>query len=217
MHAIPQPLALLAGLAGFSLVTQAQLVSYSFTGAAGNEVSFAPDTVPAGLTASAMTRGSGLTGSANSGTFAAANFTTGVALDANDYFTFSLAPAAGMSLTLTRLELDERRSGTGIRNWSVRSSLDGFSQDLGAFSVPDDTNTRLNQTTALGAAFQDLAHPVEFRVYGFGAEAASGTWRLDNVEAYGGITPVPEPSSAALLAGAGLIAFAASRRWRAVA
>lgn len=85
-------------------------------------------------------------------------------------------------MTLTQLRLDERRSGTGIRTWSVRSSLDAFATDLAVFNVPDDTNTRTDQTINLGAAFMNLTSSVEFRIYGYLAEASGGTWRVDNID-----------------------------------
>lgn len=181
------------------------LVTYSFSGAVGSEVNFAADGQPANATASPMTRGSGLTASAAADTFSASAWTIGSSLDVNDYYAFSLTPVAGFTLTLTQLVLDERRSGTGIRNWSVRSSLDSFASDLGLFSVPDDTLTRTFQTINLTAAFADLASALEFRVYGYAAETAAGTWRIDNVKIEGSTKQVtntgqvPDTGATALL------------------
>jgi hypothetical protein len=173
----------------------AQIITFSFTGAAGNEATFAVDSQPVNAVASDMGRGTGVNASSASGTFSANSWSMG-GLDINDYFTFSLTPDPGFQLTLTQLQLDERRSGTGIRDWSLRSSLDSFAADIGAaFSVPDNTSTRANQSVDLtGGLFDDLSSAIEFRVYGYNAEASSGTWRLDNVDLFGTITPVPEIS-----------------------
>jgi hypothetical protein len=173
---------LLLSLAAASLSVQAiPLVTYSFPNSAGSEASFPADAQPANATASTMTRGTGLTPTAAAGAFSADSWTTAASIDANDYFTFSLNPNAGFSMTLTQLILDERRSGTGIRNWSVRSSLNSFSSDLAVFSVPDDTATRTLQTIDLTAAFTGLTSLLEFRIYGYAAEGPTGTWRIDSV------------------------------------
>ncbi len=173
----------------------AQIITYSFTGAAGNEANFSVDSQPADATAGDFGRGTGVNPSSAAGTFSANSWSTG-GLDVDDYFTFSLTPDPGFSISLTQMQLDERRSGTGIRDWSLRSSLDAFAADIGtAFSVPDNTSTRTDQTIDLsGGLFDDLTSAIEFRLYGYNAEAGSGTWRLDNVDLFGTITPVPEIS-----------------------
>lgn len=198
-------------LAGAGTAAQGQLITFSFTGAAGNETSFAPDAQPSGAFVSDMSRGSGISPSSTSGTFNSSGWTTSSGIDANDYYTFSIAPDANYSLSVSSLTLDERRSGTGIRNWSVRSSLDDFGSDLSFFSVPDDTLTRIAQSTAFGSAFESLSSAVEFRFYGFGAESGAGTWRIDNVQVNGTLTAVPEPEEYAMLASLGLLGFAAYR------
>ena len=205
-------LAVIVSLALSSPALQAQLILYNFAGAAGNEVAFPANFSVEHLHAGLLTRGSGLTPTASADTFSSSGFTLAGAPDANDYYAFTLAPDDGYQMSLSGLELDERRSSTGIRQWSVRSSLDGFGADLGLFTVPDDTATRVNQATSLGFAFQELASPVEFRIYGFGAEGASGTWRIDNLEMMGSVSPIPEPGTCALMFGFGLVVFAWGRR-----
>jgi hypothetical protein len=171
--------------------TNASLITFSFTGSSGNEASLAPDAQPDHLSVSDLIRGSGLSAASGAGTFSASGWTTGTALDPNDYFAFSITPEIGWTMTLTDLLLDERRSLTGIHEWSVRSSLDGFASDLESFAVPDNDLTRANQSLLLpGLLFSDLTSAVEFRIYGFGSESASGTWRIDNVRVEGTMTLV---------------------------
>lgn len=166
------------------------LVTFSFTGAAGNEASFAADSTAPGLSATpTMVRGPGVTNTntaANAFTAESWSLAATPGLDVNDYYSFTVTPAAPAIMNLFALELDERRSGTGIRNWSIRSSIDGFAADLASFAVPDDTATRVDQQVLLGPAFRNLTTAVEFRIYGFDAEAAGGTWRVDNVQLAGG-------------------------------
>ncbi len=197
----------------FAMHGHAALINFSFNGSSGNEISFAPDSQPNHLIVSAMTRGSGVTPQSNADTFSGKSWTSASSLDPNDYFSFSITPESGYALSLTSLILDEQRSGTGIRNWSVRSSLDSFSSDLATFSVPDNTSLRSDQTTTLGGAFTDLPSSIEFRIYGYNAEGSAGTWRLDNVRVNGSLTSaavsVPEslPTGFSSLAVCGFVFF----------
>jgi predicted extracellular nuclease len=173
----------------FTLNTvQAELLStYTFTNAIGNEATFEPDNQPNKGTLSPINRGTGLTPKKAKDTFNAQNWSTG-ALDMTDYYSLTIQPNCGLEMTLTSLTLDERRSNKGIRNWSIRSSLDDFATDLKTFNVPDNTKLRNDQTITLNASFTNLTTPVEFRIYGFNAEAGTGTWRIDNVYINGNIT-----------------------------
>jgi len=161
------------------------VTQFSFTGALGTEVAFAADVADPELAATpAMSRGAGLTPSVAAEAFSSSAWTTGVAIDPDDFYSFTVTPVAGAAMKLVGLQLDERRSATGIRSWSVRASLDGFASDLGVFEVPDDLLFR-TQTVPLPVEFQNLTTAVEFRIFGFGAEAAGGTWRVDNVTLIG--------------------------------
>ena len=179
----------------------AQIITFSFNGSAGNELSFGVDSQPANGSASDMSRGNGVNASLASGAFSASSWSHD-GLDVNDYFTFSLTPDPGFELSISGLQLDERRSATGIHDWSLRSSLDTFATDIGtAFSLPDNTSYRRDQSIDLsGGLFDDLTSTIEFRFYGYNAESSSGTWRLDNVDLFGVITPVPEVSGTTWIA-----------------
>ncbi|KAA9327312.1 Calx-beta domain-containing protein [Adhaeribacter soli] len=191
-HSYLKKLGLLALVVGGSLVAsteafaQTRIAQYSFPNSTGSEDSIAVDAQPANATFRHMKRGTGVTPSGSAGTISASAWSTG-ALDLDDYFTFSVKPAAGYQITIDSIKLDERRSGTGIRDWAVRSSVDNFTTNIATFNVPDDTNTRKNNKITLGSAFDNLTTGVSFRFYGYTAEAAGGTWRLDSVEVYGSI------------------------------
>ncbi len=168
---------------------RAALITFSFNGASGNETSFGPDAKPNHLTVSAMTRGSGVTAQANSETFSARSWTTGSSIDPNDYFTFSITPETGYSMTLSSLVLDDQRSGTGVQAWSVRSSLNGFAANLSTFAVPNTTLMQ-NQTTLLSGAYSALPSALEFRIYGYSSSGSSGTWKIDNLRVEGSASAI---------------------------
>ncbi len=163
------------------------LSSYTFTDAIGDEATFEPDNQPSNATLSAMSRGTGLTPKKAKDTFNAQNWSKST-LDLTDYYALTIQPHCGFEMTLTSLTLDEKRSGTGIRNWSIRSSLDDFATDFKTFNVPDDTNLRNHQDITFNTSFENLTGPIEFRIYGFNAESGAGTWRIDDVNINGSIT-----------------------------
>src|SRR5207249_7963414 len=100
------------------------------------------------------------------------------------YYSFTVTPNPGAPIALTELDFDASRTATGPTNLALRSSLDGFAADLAAFSLPT-ANSLDHFTATLGAAFQNLTDPVEFRIYGFDAADANGALEIDNVELFG--------------------------------
>lgn len=185
-------------LAGVSMCHGGLLVTYSFTGAAGSEATLPPDADPANGDASVISRGTGLTPSGAGNTFSSSAWTTETSRDANDYYEFTLTPNNGYLMTLTRVETDERRSDTGIRIWEIYSSVDSYATALATFNVSAANVYRTDQGVDLSSSFANLGSGVTFRFYGFDADNVAGTWRVDNVQLFGDITPVPEPVNVAL-------------------
>ncbi len=127
-----------------------------------------------------------------SNTFTSAEDSTG------KYFEVIITPSQGNTINLSSLNFRLQRSSTGVRQAFVRSSIDGFSNNLAAsispanavlsiaatnkFQVTDNTSFQDGCTITLGgAAFNGIAAPVTFRFYGINAEASSGTFSIDNV------------------------------------
>ncbi|GEM_PF-716769 len=162
-------------------VEAATLVRYDFTGATGDQAAQAASFAVGPISASDLTRGAGLTPNLGGNSINSSGWTTALAIDADDYYEFTLSPTAGFSLSLDRISFAERRSGSGIRNFQIRSSLDNFATGLDSVPaiVPDDTMVR-QQSFALNNTFLGLTDPVTLRLYGYAAEASGGTWRLEN-------------------------------------
>jgi cardiolipin synthase A/B len=97
------------------------------------------------------------------------------------------------------LRFAERRSGMGPAKFEIRYSLDGshFSPIPGTVrDLPGNTNWRLHQFDfSEGALNDDLkGEPaVYFRIYGYEAGGAGGTWRIDNVIFTGVDSNAPQP------------------------
>lgn len=215
-HAVVAVVSMLSLVIWLNSADAALLVQYDFTGEAGDQMSSAADMVAAGLTASGLTRGPGLAANTSTGSINSTGWTTGASYDASDYYAFSVTANPGWTMTLDSIEFGERRSGTGIRNWEIRSDLDAFANAVGSGSVPDDLNTRNHLVTLPATTFANLQGTVEFRIYGFSAEALTGTWRLTSTYPGVGVeiqgAAVPEPSGAALIAAMGLAGFAVCQR-----
>jgi len=124
-------------------------------------------------------------------------------LSPNAYYEVTLAPAPSWSVNLSNISFSVRRSSTGIRNYSVRSSTDGFSTNIYA-SVGTNTNLttisgniffwKFDNTSTSGdqkdnyltlvflPAFSTFTNPITFRFYAWNAEGSGGTFSIDSVQ-----------------------------------
>ncbi|MGZ8544541.1 MAG: endonuclease/exonuclease/phosphatase family protein, partial [Flavisolibacter sp.] len=130
-------------------------------------------------------------------------------LDPDKYYSVTITPQTYYSLDLSSIVFTLQRSGTGIRQYAVRSSVDGYTSNLPAsidpananltvvadniFQVSDPTSTAQagSKITLNATSFTNLSTPVTFRFYGFNAEASSGTFSIDNVQLNGTATISP--------------------------
>lgn len=167
-----------------------QIVTFSFTGALGDETTFAPNAQPSNAVVSNMSRGSSISPSTTANKFNSSSWPT-AGLSATAYYEFTITPNANVTLNLSSLSLSERRSLTGVANWELRSSNDSYATTIGTvFTVPDNDLERTGQTINLPAtaAFSARTTPLTFRIYGYNAEGGAGTWRIDDVVLNGIIT-----------------------------
>ena len=126
------------------------------------------------------------------------------AINVNKYYEVTLTPQTNYLLDLDSITFTLQRSGTGIRQYSVRSSLDGFLNNLPAslqpansnldvvgtnvFQVSDAATSAENGSRIILSGFTSLSGPVTFRFYGFNAEGTGGTFSIDNVRISGSST-----------------------------
>jgi hypothetical protein len=127
-------------------------------------------------------------------------------MSSTEYYEVTLTPNPGFSITADSIKFNFERSGTGVRTYAVRSSLDGYSSNLTAvygapttnvnvqagniFFLKKDITTPQNRNIILpGAAFANLTAPVTFRFYAWNAEGTGGTFSIDNVLFIGSSAP----------------------------
>lgn len=124
------------------------------------------------LTVSGIGRGPGINGT-NANNRYNANGWNSSGFDSTDYFEFVLTPNAGYKIDFVSFVYTGQASGTGPSSFAFRSSVDGFSTDIG-------TPTATGATISLALPqFQVITAPITFRLYAWGASAATGTYSVN--------------------------------------
>lgn len=118
------------------------------------------------------------------------------AINTAEYYEVNLTPQTGYTLTLNSIGFTVQRSGTGVRSYAVRTSVDGFTNNLPAsvgastvlsvqgvneffYNIDGVTTAQNGSLINLFGATTD--QPVAFRFYGWNSEAGTGTFSIDNV------------------------------------
>jgi hypothetical protein len=129
-------------------------------------------TIDANITVSGISRGSGITGAAAANRYSANGWSTG-AFDANDYFEFTLTPNSGYEINFVSFVYTGQVS-TGSPNYAFRSSVDGYTANIGT-PVTAGTTISLSSGT-----YQNITSAITFRFYGYGMSAAGTTYSIND-------------------------------------
>jgi hypothetical protein len=126
-------------------------------------------------------------------TLTTSNQTAAIAND--DYFSFTLTPTIGKSLTLTNLELSAVYSVTASSGVNaslfVRSSLDNYTSNVASNSF-SFLNPYTVMSVPLGAAFTQVPTNITFRVYVFDDTDTTGDGlRIDDIFVRGSLDALP--------------------------
>jgi hypothetical protein len=151
------------------------ILTFDFAALTGSEATAGSNFNNAGLTSATISRGSGLTASANAARFNATNWAlTSIdnAVTGNNYMEFTVTPNAGQKFTVTTITVQWQRSATGNTAIALRSSLDSYAADIGGVkTVVDNTST---QTFTWTVNQGESTAPVTYRFYSY-AEATGGS------------------------------------------
>jgi hypothetical protein len=166
---------------------------YTFTGAAGDEPDFAPDSQPVNLTIGNISRGSDLVAQTFADAFNARNWNSTSSAADNYFYEFTVMADAGYDFAVSSIELDNRRSGTGPVFWEVRSSVDNFASNIGGIqSTPTEDIWYTNLEVNFGASVTDQT-TVTIRIYAYLAGGGLGTWAIDNLYIFGTVRDIQAP------------------------
>ncbi len=132
---------------------------------------------------SGIGRGTGISGAAASGRYSASGWTTATSINATDYYDFTLTPATGYLINFNSFAYTGQASGTGPASFSLRSSLDGYTASIGS---PTATGATIGLS---GGTYQGITSAITFRLYGYNAGAAAGTFSVNDFTFYGAVKP----------------------------
>ena len=129
-----------------------QVLTFDFNGLAGSELTASSNFNDPGITSSTISRGAGLNASGNGNRFNATGWTTSAnietAVSNNDFMEFTITPNSGFEFNITSIVVNIQRSGTGPREVILRSSLDGYIQNLGGSqTISDNTSVQVKTFT----------------------------------------------------------------------
>lgn len=133
-------------------------------------------TITSNISVSGIKKGSGISGNVGDNRYNA-NGWNSVSLDVNDYFEFMITPSSGYKIDFTSFSYNSQVSGSGPTSFSVRTSLDGYTADIGS---PLSGSTATLSTISLSGAYQGISSSITFRVYGWGASASGGTFSIND-------------------------------------
>lgn len=211
-------LLLIAAILTCAAIAQADLlISYDFATYLGTEVegTSAVSGVVGMASPAYITRGAGVTPTANGGRFNAngwdAYTDTASALAGGNYFEFTVSPDVSYSLNVTSVFFQIQRSNTGASNYVLRSSADSYVSDLGSTIGAAGNNATVGTTvnTSLSGG------SITFRVIAYGGTTTGSTGfegTGDEIAIYGTVAAIPEPTTMALLGAGALMAYGFWRR-----
>ena len=126
-------------------------------------------TYNANITVSGIGFGSGVTSNEADNRYNVKGWNSS-SIDATDYFTFTIAPNSGYEIDFSSFVYSGQASETGPVNFAFRSSIDGFTNNIGSTSASGST------IDLSGSSFQNITSAIEFRLYAWGASSAGGTF-----------------------------------------
>jgi hypothetical protein len=142
----------------------------------------AGQTVNPNLTVSGIGRGPGITGTGGLNRYNANSWNT-ASIDFTAYFEFTITPNAGQAVSFISFVYTGERSGSGPNSFAFRTSLDGFTTDVG---TPTATGATINLSAP---QYQNVSSAITFRIYAWAAGGAAGTFSINDFT-YNGVTSV---------------------------
>jgi len=88
----------------------------------------------------------------------------------NEYFEFTIAPTAGKFLSVTSIDICALSQGME-RDFSLLSSLDGYTSEISKITTGEANNTGIQLQTLLVTGHNSLSTSVTFRIYIYGLTA----------------------------------------------
>ena len=181
-------------LLGYSPLLYSQLLQWNTYGNTGTELTEPSVFNNPNISTSDLTFGAGITPLGNGLRFGGTSwFDTGntvggntlaEAVAGNNFIQFVVAPNFNFAFTPTSFVFSWGRSGTGPVNVALRSSVDGYTSNLG---VVTGLTSLSNGNTITITGLTNISTATTFRLYGYGGTGTGGTGGFDMANT----TPAP--------------------------
>ncbi|GAA4953854.1 hypothetical protein GCM10023314_29310 [Algibacter agarivorans] len=140
------------------------------------------------ISVNGISRGIGVSGRNANDRYNAINWDS-ASLDLNDYFEFTLTPNTTFEIDFVNFVYTGQVSPTGPINFAFRSSLDGYSANIG---IPTTSGTTIDLSSG---TYQDISSAITFRFYGWGASGSTGTFSINDFTFNGVISALTCPTT----------------------
>lgn len=169
----------------FVHAAQSQLLRWNTFGNTGLETTEPSVFNSPNISSSNMTMGAGITPAANTNRFGGSNWfdagntnpsTLAEAVAGNNYIEFIVSPNPGVTFTASSLSFWWGSSSSGPGSLALRSSIDGFSTNIGVVTgIASGTFTYFMTISSI----TNINTTTTFRLYGYEATATGGTGGFD--------------------------------------
>lgn len=139
------------------------------------------------ITVSGIGRGAGINGTNANNRYNANGWDT-VTIDLNAYFEFTITPNTGFEIDFVSFVYTGQASGTGPTSFAFRSSVDGYSANIG---TPTATGVTIDLSNA---TYQNITGPITFRLYAWSASGAGGTFSVNDFTFNGNVNSTSSPN-----------------------
>ncbi|NHN27346.1 T9SS sorting signal type C domain-containing protein [Flavobacterium jejuense] len=150
----------------------------------------------ANITVSGISRGSGINPASANNRYSANNWNVS-SFDNSKYFEFTLTPNTGYQINFSTFEYTGQASSTGASNFAFRSSIDGYTSNIG---TPTNSGVTIDLLTGI---YQNITTPITFRFYGWGASSSGGTFSINDFVFNGSVVSSCTPPTIAIAPSSG--------------
>ncbi len=140
------------------------------------------DIVTSGITVFGISKGGGLGPQNTLDKHNSSSWSTSSSSNSNDYLEFTLSPQIGSFINLTHFNFTGQRTSNGPESFGLRSSLDGFTNNIAAISN-NNTVDPFERTVNLSGITSSST--ITFRLYAWGASNTSGQFSVNDFAFFG--------------------------------
>ena len=151
--------------------------------------------VDANLTVSGIGRGVGIIPPAVATNDRYNARTWDMSFQSDDYFYFTLTPNSNYEIDFASLVFYSQRSNEGPTSIAVRSSLDGYTNNIGSPIIGPALTPTQSTIDLSSATYQNITSPVTFRIYAWSAGAGTGAFSINDFIFNGTVSSIYCPAN----------------------